>query len=85
MKSAEEIVTKSKQKNPDLDKVKIAIKLMKRNSNRSLHFTHMFREMTIGVHSIESEIKPVVETKTVSISQAEQTKAKSLFSKNLKL
>jgi hypothetical protein len=83
LKSAEEIVTKSKQKNPDLDKVKNAINLMKRNSNRSSQFTNIFREIASGIQT--EVVEPVIETKAVTISQTDQTKAKSLFSRNLQL
>lgn len=82
MKTAEENVTKSKEKNPDFEKVKNAIHIMKRGNARTMQFTSMFRNRVMGIKNDDDTICHV-ETKTVTISKEEQSKAKSLFSKSL--
>jgi hypothetical protein len=83
LQEAEKTINQIKEKNTPLDKVRSALRIIKRGNERAIRFTTIFRNCVCPPEQA-SEIVPVVEIKAVAVSKKD-SKISSLFAmKSLK-
>ena len=83
MQEAEKTINQIKEKNTPLDKVRAALRIIKRGNERAIRFTDMFRNHVCPQEQ-GIEVAPVVEIKAVAVAKKD-SKTSSLFAmKSLK-